>query len=136
MERHRELLRESLESIGDEALELAEVGFEEWAATTGPDDRLLVNPQEGEAVAWVAGHRPAGEHARQRCSSAETEPGVSGLKRSSYALIEQLRSIDKRRIIRAHGVVAHTELNAIDWGMLLHLGLAAPGPQRALPAEE
>lgn len=50
-------------------------------------------------------------------------PGVSGLKKRSYVLIDHLRSIDKRRIRRVYGGVSAEELNSIDEGIALYLGL-------------
>lgn len=50
-------------------------------------------------------------------------PGSSGLAKPSYALIDHLRSIDKRRIRRVFGVLASDELEAIDQGLRLFLGL-------------
>ena len=50
-------------------------------------------------------------------------PGKSGLMKSSYALIDQLRSIDKRRIRRIFGRVTMNELATIDQGLELFLGL-------------
>ena len=49
--------------------------------------------------------------------------GKSGLTKTSYALIDQLRSIDKRRIRRVFGSVTSNELAAIDQGLELFLGL-------------
>ena len=54
-------------------------------------------------------------------------PGASGLTKTSYALIDHLRSIDKRRIRRAFGLVLSSELADIDKGLALFLGLSAPG---------
>ena len=54
-------------------------------------------------------------------------PGKSGLTKESYALIDQVRSIDKRRIRRVFGQVKGNELNAIDQGLELFLGLGASG---------
>lgn len=51
--------------------------------------------------------------------------GKSGLTKTSYALIDHLRSIDKRRIYRVFGSVTPDELSAIDQGLELFLGLAA-----------
>lgn len=51
--------------------------------------------------------------------------GASGLVKPSSALIDHLRSIDKRRIRRIYGQVAATELVAIDLGLELFLGLGA-----------
>ena len=52
-------------------------------------------------------------------------PGESGLVKPSWALIDQLRSVDKRRVIRMFGVISSDELVAIDDGLLLFLGLGA-----------
>lgn len=53
----------------------------------------------------------------------ELMPGKSGLSKTSYALIDQLRSIDKRRIRRLYGQVSTDELAAVDEGLMLFLGL-------------
>ncbi len=53
------------------------------------------------------------------------EPGNSGLKKRSYALIDNLRSIDKRRITRVFGVLAKQELTAVNEGLAAFLGLHA-----------
>lgn len=50
-------------------------------------------------------------------------PGKSGLTKTSYALIDHVRSIDKRRIRRVFGRVARNELATIDQGLELFLGL-------------
>lgn len=50
-------------------------------------------------------------------------PGPSGLTKASYALVDHLRSIDKRRIRRIFGQVSSTELAVIDQGLELFLGL-------------
>ena len=52
-------------------------------------------------------------------------PGPSGLTKTSYALIDHLRSIDKRRIRRVFGQLAAAELITIDHGLELFLGLGA-----------
>jgi mRNA interferase MazF len=49
-------------------------------------------------------------------------PGRSGLRRASHALVDQVRSIDKRRIARVFGRIAPDEMAAIDEGLLLFLG--------------
>src|SRR5688572_31077628 len=46
----------------------------------------------------------------------ELLPGKSGFTKVSYALIDHLRSIDKRRIRRVFGRVAKNELAAVDQG--------------------
>lgn len=53
----------------------------------------------------------------------ELAPGASGLTKPSYALIDHLRSIDKRRIRRVFGRLGDDELAAIDQGLELFLGL-------------
>jgi len=50
-------------------------------------------------------------------------PGQSGLAKPSWALVDQLRSVDKRRIRRMFGRVSPLELAAIDQGLGLFLGL-------------
>lgn len=55
----------------------------------------------------------------------ELPPGKSGLTKTSYALIDQIRSVDKRRIRRVFGQVDDAELTAIDQGLELFLGLSS-----------
>lgn len=55
----------------------------------------------------------------------ELSPGTSGLTKASFALIDHIRSIDKRRIRRVFGRVTLEELAAVDLGLELFLGLAA-----------
>ena len=52
-------------------------------------------------------------------------PGSSGLTKASYALVDHLRSIDKRRIRRIFGQVSSIELTSIDQGLEVFLGLGA-----------
>ena len=54
-------------------------------------------------------------------------PGRSGLVKASYALVDQVRSVDKRRLQQAFGQVAPDELAAIDAGLALFLGLVDLG---------
>jgi len=54
----------------------------------------------------------------------ELSPGKSGLTKTSCALIDHLRSIDKRRVRRVFGRVTKDELAAVDQGLELFLGLA------------
>lgn len=49
--------------------------------------------------------------------------GRSGLASPSYALIDQLRSIDKRRIQRVYGEITRSEQEAVDSGLRAFLGL-------------
>jgi mRNA interferase MazF len=51
------------------------------------------------------------------------DPGPSGLTKVSYALIDHLRSIDKRRVRRVFGQIAPAELERVDEGLILFLGL-------------
>lgn len=55
----------------------------------------------------------------------ELSPGKSGLTKTSYALIDHMRSIDKRRIRRVFGRIAKGELTALDQGLELFLGLTS-----------
>ncbi len=50
-------------------------------------------------------------------------PGRSGLAKQSFALVDQLRSIDKRRIRRVFGELSQVEIAAIDEALVLFLGL-------------
>ena len=47
------------------------------------------------------------------------QPGQSGLAKVSYALIDHLRSVDKRRILRIFGVLSPGEIDAVDEGLAL-----------------
>ena len=51
-------------------------------------------------------------------------PGASGLSKTSYALIDHLRSIDKRRVRRWAGELPPEELAAVDEGLVILLGLS------------
>lgn len=53
----------------------------------------------------------------------ELAPGESGLKQSSCALVDQLRSIDKQRVRRRFGRLPRDERSRIDEGLRLYLGL-------------
>jgi len=55
----------------------------------------------------------------------ELSPGESGLTKTSYALIDHLRSIDKRRIRRVFGRITKDELISLEQGLELFLGLAS-----------
>lgn len=54
----------------------------------------------------------------------EVAPGPSGLRRPSWVLADQVRSVDKGRVARLTGRVTDAELAAIDRGLALYLGLA------------
>jgi mRNA interferase MazF len=61
-------------------------------------------------------------------------PGSSGLTKTSYALIDHLRSVDKRRVRRVFERLPGPEMDAIDEGLALFLGLAERfGPPTAAP---
>jgi len=51
-------------------------------------------------------------------------PGSSGLRKPSWALIDQLRSVDKRRVVKVFGRISSDELAEIDDGIRLFLGLS------------
>ncbi|MCC6587377.1 MAG: type II toxin-antitoxin system PemK/MazF family toxin [Bryobacterales bacterium] len=61
-------------------------------------------------------------------------PGKSGLAKRSFALIDHLRSIDKRRVRRVFGELPADEIAAIDEGLAVFLGfsdrLRGSGPER------
>ena len=54
----------------------------------------------------------------------ELEPGVERTRQGfvQNALIDQIRSVDKRRVRRAYGRIARDEIRALDQGLLLFLG--------------
>lgn len=60
-------------------------------------------------------------------------PGESGLAKASFALIDHLRSIDKRRIRRVFGELAREEIAAIDEGLVVFLGLGDSYHEPARP---
>jgi mRNA interferase MazF len=55
----------------------------------------------------------------------ELQPSKNGLTKVSYALVDQLRSVDKRRIHRVLGRISAGELAKIDEALRLFLGLEA-----------
>jgi len=50
-------------------------------------------------------------------------PGPSGLLKRSWALCDQLRSVDKRRIRRRVGMLTGEEIRSVEDGVQLFLGL-------------
>jgi mRNA interferase MazF len=50
--------------------------------------------------------------------------GSGGLTKPSFALVDHIRSIDKRRIRRMFGQVSPSELASIDQGLELFLGIS------------
>jgi len=64
----------------------------------------------------------------------ELSPGRSGLAKKSFALIDHLRSADKRRVRRVFGQILSDEMIAVDDGLALFLGFGsrlepAPAPR-------
>ena len=57
--------------------------------------------------------------------------GQSGIAKNSFALINQLRSIDKRRIRRVFGELAREEIAAIDM-VRCHSRCREPAPGRSV----
>jgi len=55
---------------------------------------------------------------RPRPNESATRP-----RKTSYALIDQVRSVDKGRVRRAYGRITTQEMAAIDEGLALFLGL-------------
>ncbi len=53
------------------------------------------------------------------------DPGESGIRAVSFALVDQVRSVDKRRIRGIGRSVAPAEMDAIDEGFRLYFGLYA-----------
>jgi mRNA-degrading endonuclease toxin of MazEF toxin-antitoxin module len=51
------------------------------------------------------------------------QPGASGFAKISYALIDQLRSIEKRRIMKIYGELSSPDMRAVDEGLAVFLGL-------------
>ncbi len=50
--------------------------------------------------------------------------GSGGLTKPSFALVDHIRSIDKRRIRRMFGQVSPSEIASIDQGLELFLGIS------------
>lgn len=83
-------------------------------------DADIVADQRFPLVAVVPISATAGEGALY----PSLAPGRSGLRKTSFALIDQIRSVDKRRIERVFGRLPANEIAAIDEGLALFLGLA------------
>jgi mRNA interferase MazF len=47
----------------------------------------------------------------------------TGLREVSYALVDHVRSIDKRRVVSIHGPILADELDRVSEGLMLYLGL-------------
>jgi len=52
------------------------------------------------------------------------KPGTSGLTKASWALVDHVRSIDKRRIRCGFGAIHATEMRAVDEALTAFLGLS------------
>jgi mRNA interferase MazF len=57
--------------------------------------------------------------------------GSGGLRKDSWALTDQVRSIDKRRITAAYGTLEAADMEAIDDGIRLFLGLGPADPEES-----
>ena len=53
---------------------------------------------------------------------ARLVPGPSGLTKVSCALVDHIRSVDKRRVQRVFGRIGDADLDAVDEGLALFLG--------------
>lgn len=53
------------------------------------------------------------------------EKGESGLRKPSWALTDQIRSVDKRRVLRVFGRIRDEELEQIDAALGMFLGLSS-----------
>lgn len=82
-------------------------------------DPEVVSDQRFPLICVVPLTTTPGEGALYPCLRA----GPSGLTRTSYALVDHLRSVDKSRIRRVYGEVEESEQRAINEGLLLFLGL-------------
>src|SRR5215813_7593605 len=66
---------------------------------------------------------PLTRRKRNNASHIEVEPGVSGLSETSYAKVEDVRSISTERLIRRRGSVGPDVLNRIGRTLLVLLDL-------------
>lgn len=84
-------------------------------------DPEVADEQRYPLVAVVPLTRTPGEGALY----PRLEPGASGIRSVSFALVDQVRSVDKIRIQGIGRTVARAELEAIDAGLCMFLGLEA-----------
>jgi mRNA interferase MazF len=82
-------------------------------------DPEVVNDQHYPLVAIVPVTGTSGEGALY----PQLDPGTSGLSKTSYALVDHLRSVDKQRVRRVYGRISPREQDAFDEGLRLFLGL-------------
>ena len=83
-------------------------------------DPDVTSDQRFPLVAVVPLSATAGEGALY----PELMPGRSGLRKTSFALVDQVRSVDKRRVQSVFGRLSKEEMESIDEGLSLFLGLA------------
>ena len=93
-------------------------GIRPCVIVSDPD---VAGEQQYPLVAVVPLTRTPGEGALY----PRLEPGDSGIRSVSFALVDQVRSVDKRRIRGIGRSIAPTEMEAIDAGLCLFLGLKA-----------
>ncbi len=86
-------------------------------------DPIVNDDQRFPMVAVIPLTGTPGEGALYPC----LRPGPSGLRKPSWALIDQVRCIDKHRVTHIHGRIAPEDLAAIDTGLRLFLGLGDDG---------
>jgi mRNA interferase MazF len=82
-------------------------------------DPEVIEDQKFPMVCVVPVTKTAGEGALY----PSLQPGSGGLRTQSFALVDQVRSVDKRRIIKVFGEIIDEELKNIDEGLHLFLGL-------------
>ena len=58
----------------------------------------------------------------------ELAAGSGGLRKRSWALLDQIRTVDKRHVRRVFGAISGEELAAVDSGLELLLGLSGGKP--------
>ena len=91
-------------------------GFRPCVVITDPE---VINDQRFPMVCVIPITKTPGEGALYPVLS----PGISGLRTRSYALVDQVRSVDKRRIIKIFGQIKKEELKAVEEGLRLFLGM-------------
>lgn len=82
-------------------------------------DDEAVSSQRYPLIAIVPLSARAGEGALYPVVDA----GTSGLRQRSWALVDQVRSVDKRRVVRRIGRLEDRARAAVDDGLRLYLGL-------------
>ena len=82
-------------------------------------DPAIASDQRYPLVAIVPISRTPGKGALYPRLAA----GSGGLRKRSYALVDQVRSVGKRRVVRAYGLLSPEEMDQIDEGLELFLGI-------------